>query len=76
MSITELNDSLSNLVFNRATIERNQGLRGVIFKETRNLIHKIDNRSREPHWKQLINLIDLEILNIELKIEQIQNKNE
>ena len=76
MSITELNDSLSNLVYNRATIKRNQGLRGVIFKEVRDLTHKIDNRSREPHWKQLIDLIDLEIINIELKIEQIQNKNE
>lgn len=76
MSITELNDSLSNLVYNRATIKRNQGLRGVIFKEVRDLTHKIDNRSREPQWKQLIDLIDLEILNIESKIEQIQNKNE
>ena len=76
MSITEINNSLSNLVYNRATIKRNQGLRGVIFKETRDLIHKIDNRSREPQWKQLIDLIDLEILNLEVQIEQIQKANE
>lgn len=75
-SITELNDSLSNLIFNRKTIERNRGLRGVIFKETRDLISKIDNKSRLPQWEQLLNLIDDMILDIELEIEQIQNKNE
>lgn len=75
-SITELNDSLSNLIFNRKTIERNRGLRGVIFKETRYLISKIDNKSRLPQWEQLLNLIDDMILDIELEIEQIQNKNE
>lgn len=73
-SITELNDSLSNLIFNRKTIERNRGLRGVIFKETRNLYSKIDNKSKVPQWEQLLKLIDEEILNIELKIEQIQNE--
>lgn len=73
-SITDLNDSLSNLIFNRKTIERNRGLRGVIFKETRDLYGKIDSRSRLPQWEQLLNLIDEEIMNIELKIEQIQNE--
>ena len=47
-SITELNDAHSNLVFNRKTIARNQGVRGVVFKETRQLFKKIDNTSREP----------------------------
>ena len=74
MSITECNDALSNLLFNRATISRNQGLRGVIFKETRQLFNKLDNTSREPQWVQLLQLIDEEILQIELQIEQIQNE--
>lgn len=76
MSITELNDAHSNLVFNRNTIARNQGVRGVVFKETRQLFKKIDNTSSEPQWVQLLQLIDEEILKIELQIEQIQNKND
>lgn len=76
MSITELNDALSNLVYNKATISRNKGLRGIIFKEVRNLYPKIDNKSKVPQWEQLLKLIDLEILNIEMKIEQIQKKYE
>ena len=47
-SIEELNDAYSNLVFNRKTIARNQGLRGVVFKETRQLIKKLDRTSRDP----------------------------
>lgn len=74
MSITDLNDSLSNLIFNRNTIKRNRGLRGVIFKETKQLIKKIDNKSRLPQWVQLLQLIDEKILEIELQIEQIQNE--
>ena len=74
-SITELNDAHSNLVFNRKTIARNQGVRGVVFKETRQLFRKLDNTSREPQWVQLLQLIDEEILEIELQIEQTQNKN-
>jgi hypothetical protein len=73
-SITELNDAHSNLVFNRNTIARNQGVRGVVFKETRQLFRKLDNTSREPQWVQLLQLIDEEILQIELQIEQIQNE--
>ena len=73
-SITELNDAYSNLIFNRKTIARNQGVRGVIFKETRQLFRKLDNTSREPQWVQLLQLIDEEILQIELQIEQIQNE--
>lgn len=46
--LEELNDAYSNLVFNRKTIARNEGLRGVVFKETRQLIKKIDKKSREP----------------------------
>lgn len=74
-SIEELNDAYSNLVFNRKTIARNQGLRGVVFKETRQLIKKIDKTSREPHWVQLLQLIDDKILEIELQIEQLENEN-
>lgn len=48
MTIEELNDSLSNLIFNRKTIARNEGIRGVVFEETRKLFKKIDRRSREP----------------------------
>lgn len=73
-SITDLNDSLSNLIFNRKTIKRNRGLRGVIFKETRDLYGKIDNKSKVPQWEQLLNLIDEKILEIELQIEKIQNE--
>lgn len=73
-SITELNDAHSNLIFNRKTIARNQGIRGVVFKETRQLFKKIDKTSREPQWVQLLQLIDEEILQIELQIEQIQNE--
>lgn len=73
-SITELNDAHSNLVFNRNTIARNQGVRGVVFKETRQLFKKIDNTSSEPQWVQLLQLIDEKILEIELQIEQIQNE--
>lgn len=47
-TIEELNDAHSNLVFNRKTIARNQGIRGVVFKETRQLFKKIDKKSREP----------------------------
>ena len=75
-SITDLNDSLSNLIYNRKTIKRNRGLRGVIFKETRDLYSKIDSKSRVPQWEQLIKLIDEEILKIEVQIEQIQNESE
>lgn len=73
-SITDLNDSLSNLIFNRKTIERNKGLRGVIFKETRDLYGKIDNKSKVPVWEQLIELIDEAIMDIEIQIERIQNE--
>ena len=72
-SLEELNDAYSNLVFNRKTIARNQGVRGVVFKETRQLIKKIDRTSRDPHWVQLLQLIDEKILEIELQIEQIEN---
>lgn len=72
MTIEELNDSLSNLIFNRKTIARNQGIRGVVFKETRQLFNKIDRTSKEPQWVQLLQLIDEEILEIELQLEQLE----
>ena len=74
-SLEELNDAYSNLVFNRKTIARNQGLRGVVFKETRQLIKKLDRTSRDPQWVQLLQLIDEKILEIELQIEQLENEN-
>lgn len=74
-TIEDLNDSLNNLIFNRKTIARNQGIRGVVFKETRQLFKKIDRTSRDPQWVQLLQLIDDEILEIELQIEQIENEN-
>ena len=74
-SLEELNDAYSNLVFNRKTIARNQGIRGVVFKETRQLIKKLDRTSRDPQWVQLLQLIDDKILEIELQIEQIENEN-
>lgn len=74
-TLEELNDAHSNLVFNRKTIARNQGIRGVVFKETRQLFKKIDRTSREPQWVQLLQLIDEKILEIELQIEQIENEN-
>lgn len=75
MTIEELNDSLSNLIFNRKTIARNQGIRGVVFEETRQLFKKIDRTSKEPQWVQLLQLIDEEILEIEIQIEQLENEN-
>ena len=74
-TIEELNDSLSNLIFNRKTIARNEGLRGVVFKETRQLFKKIDRTNRDPQWVQLLQLIDDKILEIELQIEQLENEN-
>lgn len=47
-TLEELNDAHSNLVFNRKTIARNQGIRGVVFEETRQLFNKIDRTSKEP----------------------------
>ena len=72
-TLEELNDSLSNLIFNRKTIARNEGIRGVVFKETRQLFKKIDRTNRDPQWVQLLQLIDEKILEIELQIEQIEN---
>lgn len=46
----------------------------VQFKETRDLYGKIDNKSREPQWVQLLQLIDEKILEIEIQIEKIQNE--
>lgn len=43
MSITDMNDSLSNLIFNRKTITKNKGARGVIFKEVRNKLKSLTN---------------------------------
>ena len=74
-TIEELNDSLSNLIFNRKTIARNEGIRGVVFKETRQLFKKIDRTNRDPQWVQLLQLIDEKILEIELQIEQLENEN-
>ena len=74
-TIEELNDSLSNLIFNRKTIAHNEGLRGVVFKETRQLFKKIDRTNRDPQWVQLLQLIDDKILEIELQIEQLENEN-
>jgi hypothetical protein len=74
-TIEELNDSLSNLIFNRKTIARNEGIRGVVFKETRQLFKKLDRTNRDPQWVQLLQLIDDKILEIELQIEQLENEN-
>ena len=74
-TIEELNDSLDNLIFNRKTIARNEGIRGVVFKETRQLFKKIDRTNRDPQWVQLLQLIDDKILEIELQIEQLENEN-
>lgn len=71
-TIEELNDSLSNLIFNRKTIARNEGIRGVVFKETRQLFKKLDRTNRDPQWVQLLQLIDDKILEIELQIEQLE----
>ena len=70
MSKEEIEDSISNLKFNRATIERNQGLRGVIFREVRVLCKQIDNSLRIPQWQQLLNLIDNEIIKLKIKLEE------
>ena len=74
MSEEEINDSLSNLKYNRATIERNQGLRGVIFREVRDLYPKIDNSLRIPQWQQLLNLIDEQIIKLTIKLEEHENR--
>ena len=74
MSKEEINDALSNLKYNRATIERNQGLRGVIFKEVRVLYKKIDNKSKIPQWQQLLNLIDERIIKLTIKLEEHDNR--
>lgn len=74
MSEEEINDALSNLKYNRATIERNQGLRGVIFKEVRDLYPKIDNSLRIPQWQQLLNLIDEQIIKLTIKLEEHDNR--
>lgn len=60
-------DSISNLEFNLKTIKRNKGLRGVIFKETRELFKLLDKGDKRPQWEQLIELI-------EMQIEIIKNK--
>ena len=74
MSKEEINDALSNLKYNRATIERNQGLRGVIFREVRDLYPKIDNSLRIPQWQQLLNLIDERIIKLKIKLEEYDNR--
>ena len=74
MSKEEINDALSNLKYNRATIERNQGLRGVIFKEVRVLYPKIDNSLRIPQWQQLLNLIDERIIKLKIELEEHDNR--
>ena len=74
MSKEEINDALSNLKYNRATIERNQGLRGVIFREVRDLYPKIDNSLRIPQWQQLLNLIDEQIIKLTIKLEEHENR--
>lgn len=68
----QIQDSIDNLKFNLATITRNKGCRGVIFKETRDLYKHIDNKSREPHWKQLIDLIELQIMKLEIQLEELE----
>ena len=74
MSKEEINDALSNLKYNRSTIERNQGLRGVIFREVRDLYPKIDNSLRIPQWQQLLNLIDEQIIKLTIKLEEHENR--
>lgn len=74
MSKEEINDALSNLKYNRATIERNQGLRGVIFREVRVLYKKIDNSLRIPQWQQLLNLIDEQIIKLKIELEEHDNR--
>ena len=74
MSKEEINDALSNLKYNRATIERNQGLRGVIFREVRDLYPKIDNSLRIPQWQQLLNLIDERIIKLKIELEEHDNR--
>lgn len=74
MSKEEINDALSNLKYNRSTIERNQGLRGVIFREVRDLYPKIDNSLRIPQWQQLLNLIDEQIIKLKIKLEEYDNR--
>lgn len=70
----KIKDSIDNLEFNLATIERNKCLRGVIFKETKDLFPLIDNKSREPEWKQLVDLIRLQIMELEAELEIIKGK--
>lgn len=72
--IKDLEDKHSNLTFNLKTIKRNKGLRGVIFKETRDLFPKVDRSSKIPQWQQLVNLITDEILEIEVELEQLKTK--
>ena len=74
MSKEEINDALSNLKYNRSTIERNQGLRGVIFREVRDLYPKIDNSLRIPQWQQLLNLIDEQIIKLTIELEEYDNR--
>ena len=74
MSKEEINDALSNLKYNRSTIERNQGLRGVIFREVRDLYPKIDNSLRIPQWQQLLNLIDERIIKLKIELEEHDNR--
>ena len=74
MSKEEIEDVLSNLKYNRATIERNQGLRGVIFREVRVLYKQIDNSLRIPQWQQLLNLIDEQIIKLKIELEEHENE--
>lgn len=74
MSKEEIEDSISNLKFNRASIERNQGLRGVIFREVRVLCNQIDNSLRIPQWQQLLNLIDEQIIKLKIKLEEYEKR--
>lgn len=70
----KIKDSIGNLEFNLATIKRNKCLRGVIFKETRDLFKLVDRKSREPDWKQLIDLIQIQIMELEIELETLKNK--
>ena len=74
MSKEEIEDSISNLKFNRATIRRNGKLRGVIFKEVRVLCHKINKQLKTPYIEQLLNLIDDEIIRLEIKLEEHEER--
>ncbi len=70
MSKEEINDALSNLKYNKATIERNRGIRGVIFREVRVLYKQIDNSLKIPQWQQLLNLIDEQIIKLIIELEK------